>query len=220
MTEIVWDAITKPETLSVEALAERHAFADAARTYDWKKVEQLLEKNGALINTTRPGGTARYTVLHQAAHGGAPPAVVEQLIARGAWRTMRNAQGERPVDVARAQGHEHLLGLLEPACGRKVSASDLAAMQRHFHDVILALVGDLVQAQALRLPDLDFLLEVSEPFFRCPIPGMYGGFTGRLAEVDTSPVLVVTSWCRIVGGSGKRHVISPFGSVLVAHGFV
>ena len=52
----------------------------------------------------RPGGHSRYTVLHQAAHGGAPVAVVEQLLALGAWRTIRTACGERPVDVAGAGG--------------------------------------------------------------------------------------------------------------------
>ena len=32
--------------------------------------------------------------------------------------------------------------------------------------------------------------------------------------------LVAESWCRVVGGSGQRHEITPAGSRLVEEGFV
>ena len=37
-----------------------------------------------------------------------------RLIGHGAWRTQRTRDGLRPVDIARKQGHTHLLELLEP----------------------------------------------------------------------------------------------------------
>lgn len=45
---------------------------------------------------------------------GAPVEVVTRLIELGAWRGLRNAAGERPVDIARRRGHRRLLDILEP----------------------------------------------------------------------------------------------------------
>jgi hypothetical protein len=36
------------------------------------------------------------------------------LLQLGAWRTLRTAQGERPLEIAERQGHAHLRKLLEP----------------------------------------------------------------------------------------------------------
>ncbi|MCY4505399.1 MAG: hypothetical protein OXG35_00345 [Acidobacteria bacterium] len=52
------------------------------------------------------------------------------------------------------------------------------------------------------------------------VPGMYGGFSYRLEVDDVRPQLVSESWCRVVGGSGQRHAITPGGSQLVEEGFV
>ena len=53
-----------------------------------------------------------------------------------------------------------------------------------------------------------------------PVPGMYGGFRYHLTTVAADPVLISESWVRVVGGSGQRHLISLFGSLLLAEGFV
>lgn len=53
-----------------------------------------------------------------------------------------------------------------------------------------------------------------------PVPGMYGGFSYELSVVSGSPVLISESWCRVVGGSGQRHLVSPHGSLLLEEGFV
>jgi hypothetical protein len=45
---------------------------------------------------------------------------------------------------------------------------------------------------------------------------MYGGFDIQLRD----GYLEVTSWCRVVGGSGQRHVITEDGATLVDRGFV
>jgi hypothetical protein len=216
----VWDGITLLETLRDEAAAVRQQLADSAKAYDWSAVLALLARHRDLVNVTRPGGHSLYTVLHQAAHGGAPPNVVEQLLALGAWRTLRAAQGERPVDIAERRGHSHLLGLLTPVLQREVPPDLLQAIQRHFHAVIRERAEEMVREHALRLPELEPLLEMSEPKLWFPVPGMYGGFSFWLDQIAGDPVLVAESWCRVVGGSGQRHLISPYGSLLVAEGFV
>ncbi|MDP9371072.1 MAG: ankyrin repeat domain-containing protein [Chloroflexota bacterium] len=110
MSEPIWDGITRTGTLTDEAAARRQYLADRAKSYDWAAVLATLSQQPDLINSTRPGGRSLYTVLHQAAHGGAPIDAVERLLAFGAWRTLRTAQGERPVDIAERGGHGHLLG--------------------------------------------------------------------------------------------------------------
>src|SRR4051794_38098056 len=78
--DIVWDGITQAETLHEGAAQIRHALADAAKSYNWPRVFELLSEHKELVNTTRPGGSSLYAPLHQAAHGGAPVEVVQQLI--------------------------------------------------------------------------------------------------------------------------------------------
>ncbi|XWK91772.1 MAG: ankyrin repeat domain-containing protein (plasmid) [Phormidium sp.] len=78
----------------------RHALADAAKQYNWKKTQFILDERPDLINVTRPDGRSLYTPLHQAAHGNAPMEVVQQMVEMGAWRTLRNTDDERAVDIA------------------------------------------------------------------------------------------------------------------------
>ena len=49
-----------------------------------------------------------------------------------------------------------------------------------------------------------------------PVPGMYGGFDITLRQ----DFLDVKSWCRVVGGSGQVHLVTPAGAILVDEGFV
>ncbi len=49
-----------------------------------------------------------------------------------------------------------------------------------------------------------------------PVPGMHGGFNIHLRD----GYLDVASWCRVVGFSGQRHVITEEGTTLVEQGFV
>ena len=50
------------------------------------------------------------------------------------------------------------------------------------------------------------------------IPGMYGGFEYTIMPSGDSYELTTESWCRVVGGSGQRHVITPDSTILVAEG--
>src|SRR5688572_28631433 len=105
MTDLVWDGLTTAEPLNEAGIALRQRLADAAKAYDWPQVFALLTESEDLVNVTRPGGSSWYTPLHQAAHGGAPTEVVERLLVLGAWRTLRTANGERALEIARRQGH-------------------------------------------------------------------------------------------------------------------
>ncbi len=215
-----WDGVTQSETLSAEANAMHQRLADAAKAYDWTAVLTLLDRHPSLINTTRPGGQSRYTVLHQAAHGGAPTEVIEQFITLGAWRMLHTAQGERAVDIALRKRHMQIVPLLTPALKREVADDVLQAIQSHFHTVIRGRMAEGNLTVELRLPELAPLLELERPAMWFPVPGMYGGFAYELSTVSGGPVLISESWCRVVDGSGQRHLISPHGSLLLEEGFV
>lgn len=121
----------------------------------------LLSREQQLINTTRPGGTSRYTVLHQAAYGGARRRGRKNLLGLGAWRTLRTAQGERALDITTRKGHGHLSGLLAPVLKHNVPLDALGQIQQHFHAVIRRRADELVREHALRLPELEPLLEMA-----------------------------------------------------------
>ena len=218
--DIVWDGITCAETLKESAVDARFALADAAKTYDWPRVFELISENKDLINSCRLGGKSLFTPLHQAAHGGAPVEVVSQLIDLGAWRTLPNTIGERAVDVAKRRGHQHLLEILEPVLKYRVPIGVLLKIQSHFHEVIRGRIDRELPGHRLRLPELEPLLELDRPHMWFPVPGMYGGFSYRLESTGVEAKLVSESWCRVVGGSGQRHEITSEGSRLVDVGFV
>lgn len=218
--DIVWDGITQPESLHEDAVKIRHALSDAAKSYNWPRMFDLLSENKDLVNTTRLGGSSLYAPLHQAAYGGAPVEIAEQLIGMLAWRTLQNARGERPVDVADRCGHRHLHDVLTPEHRHVVPIGVLLAVQRHFHAVILGRIDQQLPEHRLRLPELEPLLELARPHMWFPVPGMYGGFSYRLESSGVGAKLVSESWCRVVGGSGQRHEITSEGSQLVEEGFV
>ena len=105
--DIVWDGITRSETLSDPAI--RNDLANSAKLYDWARTVAIIREYPGLVNTTRPSGKTRYAPLHQAAHGNAPLEVVQQLIDLGAWRSLQNVRGERPVDIANQKSHQFLV---------------------------------------------------------------------------------------------------------------
>jgi hypothetical protein len=216
----VWDGITRTETLNKEVGMLRHALADAARAYNWPRVFELLSQDSELINCSRPGGKALFAPLHQAAYGGAPVEVINRLIEMGAWRTLQNARGERPVDVAEKKGHHHLLEILQPVPKHRVPLGVLLKIQSHFHEVIRERIGSQKNDHDLRLPELEPLLELERPQMWFPVPGMFGGFNYHLKSDGVKAKLVSESWCRVVGGSGQRHEITSEGSRLVDEGFV
>ena len=157
-----WDGITLASTVGDrETIVARHRHADAAKHAGWDRVFHVLSEHGeGLVNCTRLDGSSWYAPLHQAAWHGAPVGIVGRLIRKGAWRTLRNAKGERPVDVAERQGHRHLLEALAPRFERHVPTDVLLRVQTHFHAVIRGRAGRLIEKHALRLPELEPVLEL------------------------------------------------------------
>lgn len=212
--DIVWDGITQAGTLNDWAATARSGLADAAQSYNWLRVFELISEHGEFVNSCRPGGKSLFAPSHQAAHAGAAVRVVHRLIELGAWRTLQNAGGERPVDVAEPKGHYHLSEVLEPVLKHRVPHGELLRVQSHFHKVIQGRIDRELPNHGLRL------LELDRPQKWFPVPGMYGGFSYRLGSTGVEAKLISENWCRVVGGSGQRHKITSEGSRLVEEGFV
>lgn len=204
--DIIWDGITKSKTLNPEVAEIKHALANTARSFDWNQTIKILSQNPELINSSRPDGNSLYAPLHQAAYGGASVEIVKQMIKLGAWCTLQNARGERPLDVAEVRNHEHLIPVLRPRYKHHVPLGVLLKIQQNFHDVIRGRVEELVEEHNLRLPELKPLLELKRPHMYFAVPGMYGGFSYALEVQGVNAKLVASSWCRVAGGSGQRHV--------------
>jgi hypothetical protein len=217
---IVWDGIIKSSTLSPEESSSRYRLSDAARQYNWVRVIDILRAHPGLVNATSLDSESLFASLHQAAHGGAPAEVVAELTRLGAWRTLQNANGERPIDIAHRQKHRHLFDILEPVLKRHVPTGVLVKIQRHFHDVIVGRMEKFSVSPGLRLPELEPLLEQDSQDVWFSVPGMYGGFSYDFRADGSNTVLTSESWCRVVGGSGQTHEITIEGSKLVATGFV
>ena len=97
----VWHGVLDPSQLFDDVVVASHRFADAAKVGDWSTVFTLLDDPGQPvdINWWRPGGTACFTVLHQAAWHGAPTRVAAELIRRGALRSLTDSRGRTAYDI-------------------------------------------------------------------------------------------------------------------------
>ena len=218
--DIVWNGVTRAETVNEDYAAIRHALADACKSYSWPRVLELITADRGLANVARLDGSALFTPLHQAANGGASVKVIQKLVELGAWRSLQNARGERPIDVAVRSGHAHLFDVLEPIYKHKIPLGILLKIQSYFHQVIRMRAEPLILERALRLPELEPLLELDDPKMWFAIPGMYGGFSYWLESTGVSAKLVSESWSRVEEGSGQRHIITTEGIVLDEEGFV
>jgi len=95
------------------------------------KAVAWLVAHGADVNVRGRGGAMS---LHFAAEGGVRPEVVALLRAHGARVDVRDDAGRRPVDVARASGHDRLLSLLDPTtCATVDAAPALAPGSKRMH---------------------------------------------------------------------------------------
>lgn len=218
--DVIWDGVIEAKDHNDDWVAIRHRLADAARDAQWDRVFALLHEKPGAINSSRVDGASWFTPLHQAAYHGASQQVVLRLIGMGALRTIQNARGERPVDVALRRGHNHLVAALTPEVKHSVPMGVLLKIQGFFHDVIRGRVSEPLPDLKLRLPELEPLLELDRPKMWFPVPGMYGGFSYAVEQTGVEAKLVSESWCRVVGGSGQRHEITSKGHRLVAQGFV
>lgn len=216
-----WQGVLDTSVMADDLVRAGHLLADAAKVGDWLVAMKVLDQEWKwlVVNQWRPGGTAWFTVLHQAAWHGAPTEVVMELLIRGSLRSLRDSKGRTAFDVATEHNHISELGeLLQPP------PSPLAPQQIQALDARLAelidgrIKGRLYEGElplVLRYPPVETLHEVPGHRVFFPMPGKYG----FLIELQCGG-LEVKSWCGFVEGSGQAHLVTPEGSVLVDQGFV
>ena len=218
-TEPVWHgSLIDPSAIAEHALRQAHELADAAKVAAWDTVLRLLDDQEFSwdANSWRPGGSSWYAPLHQAAWHGAPVQVIDQLIARGAWRTLRTAQGQTPQDIALKRGHDATADRLASLRASTVEMDVLMTLDRQLQAVVDARIRPALSV-SLRYPQTEVLTEIPRgQRLWFPVPGMVGGFSIQLLR----SYLFVESWSRVVGGSGQAHVVTREGSTLVEQGFV
>lgn len=211
-----WQGVLDPDVLNSDLVDHAARLADAAKTGRWNTVLDLVEHGTwSNANQWRITGRSWFTPLHQAAWLGAPVDMAERLLRAGAWRSLRTADGDRPIDIARQRGHHHLVEVLAV---RAVGASEerrFAAWDSHLAALIAERTGPLEPVPFRPVPTELLVMEQLETLW-VPYPGMYGGFS-LSAHRDR---LFVESWSRVVGGSGQAHVITEHGCVMVEEGFV
>lgn len=97
-----------------------------------------------------------------------------------------------------------------------LSPNLLVLMEDRFHALIMQRAGHLVRDLGQALPSLK--APSGNPYGCFRVPGMYGGFDYELRRNGRSVVLLVESYCRVVGGSAQRHLITSAMTKLISSG--
>ncbi|GAA4929728.1 hypothetical protein EV188_101377 [Actinomycetospora succinea] len=219
VTQLLWDAVVERSDLEPTVLALRDALSDAVEQGHWAHVATLLDRtdddlpSALSANALRAGDRTGTAPLHHAARQGAHPDVVDDLVARGAWRTLRTAEGETAEAVARRLGHVSLAERLRPEPAMALDDEAVADIETFLRALVEVRTRRL--ARPLRHPQLGPLLEYPDATMWVRVPGMYGGFACRWAEDIGEPTVEVRSASRVVGGSGRTHHVTVEGIELV-----
>jgi Ankyrin repeats (many copies) len=216
-----WQGVLDTSVIADDLVRAGHRLADVAKAGNWPAVMRVLDQEWKwmVINQWRPGGTAWFTTLHQAAWHGAPAEVVTELINRGSLRSLRDSKGRTAFDVAAEQHYttaspELLLPPRSPLTRGQVRALD-ARLAELIEGRIKGRLYDGDLRTVLRYPPVEILHELPGQRVWFPMPAKYG----FLIELQRG-ALEVKSWCGLVEGSGQAHLVTPEGSVLVDQGFV
>jgi hypothetical protein len=180
--------------------------SDAAKTGDWATVWTMLCKGGVNANTVRMGGKSLYSPLHQAAWRCESAQIVRQLLDFGAYRTLHNADGERPIDLAGRRGAYHLVPDLRPRPKHELEDWVLYGLENQLHRHIRKRLKDILPDARLRMPQIGPLTEETEPKMEMLVSGLYGGFT---IELTGEKALTVKSSSRVFDGWGETWEITP-----------
>lgn len=217
--EIYWDGATTGHSFNDRFRQQRESLRDACLAGDWTSVVQAAADDFGSLDSVCIGDRDWRTLLHVFVEAGAPAKHVLELVELGALRSVRDRRALRPVDLLVPGADQELQAALEPTFRHKVPSETLERLQRQLHRLMNERADFLIQEHKLRLPQLSALLELEEPTMWCPVPGMYGGFRVRLKRDGTDPLLESSSACRVVGGSGQRHEITPDGYAMVEAGY-
>lgn len=190
-----FEGITKSSTLREEIAEEILKQFELIKTRQWDIVLKNLCRD--YINWFALDDKSLNTQLHYAALLNAPVEVIEKMIDFGAWRTIRNSAGEKPIDSANLMGNHHLLEVLKPVYFRGVMPETLLKIERNFHQMLMERAEWSICNEALCLPQLELLLEILEPKMYFSIPGYYGGFSYRLEINGTETKLITKGGSRM-----------------------
>ncbi|KAK6512245.1 hypothetical protein TWF481_001135 [Arthrobotrys musiformis] len=192
--------------------------ADYAFNGRFDKALECIEEDPDLVNSWRLRGpedtrpASGWTTLHQAALlSTSTISHIERLISLGAWRNLTTVNtNQTAYDIAKANNRSRdILDALKPHYERRVDEEIVKNLQRGLEEVINSRVKRMIEQNRFRIPTVAVLLELQGLSLWCPIPGFYGGFHIQLKE-DNS--IQTESSCRVAGGSGQTHVISPDGT--------
>lgn len=216
-----WQGVLDTSVMADEMVSAGHRLADAAKAANWQAVIKVLDSEWSwlVINQWRPGGTAWFTALHQAAWHGARAEVVAELLGRGSLRSLRDSKGRTAFDVAvEHDGTRALRELLRPP-RQALTQAQIRVLDALLTELIDGRIHGRVfdgnLRKVLRYPPVEILHELPGQRAWMPLPGKYG-FHIELQR----GALEVKSWCGFVEGSGQAHLITSEGSVLVDQGFV
>lgn len=205
--------------MSENLVATGHKLADAADAGDWPALFDLLDANPALsVNQWRPGSPEWLTPLHHAARLGAPAKVLAALAERGALRSLRDASGCTPRDMAIEAGHPAaLIDLLTPTPS-PLSTELARTLDANLEWVIDGSIrtarlfegnSDHELRNILRYPPVTVLHEVLGRSLGFAIPGLPGGFR----------VMLRCGYLETVSGARSdpyMHVITDRGAVALS----
>ncbi len=216
-----WQGVLDTSVMADDLVSAGHRLADAAKVGNWPAVMKVLdhEWNWLVINQWRPGSTAWFTALHQAAWHGAPTEVVAELLERGALRSLRDAKGRTAFDVAVEHDRTPAFRELLRPPRSPLTPKQIRALDARLAELIDGRIGGRVYygnlRAVLRYPPVEILHELPGQRVCFPMPAKYA-FHIELQRGG----LEVKSWCGLVEGSGQAHLVTPEGSVLVDQGFV
>jgi hypothetical protein len=227
MKELVWDGRTRVEDFRTDdGQILVNSFAHIQQG-EWQmltaKLAVLPEYSAPyLINAFEPNNSAFNTLLSQSAHHNAPVETIQQLIDLGASRYQRNAQGQNALNIAMAQGHESLYAILQPAPKVSVSLADMQSIEQHIHTIIVSdeIAAGCIKDYALRLPQVDMLLECEKLNGYFPVPEYFGGFSIWLDRDEAETTVYVFSASRMDndGDSARLYRVTLHKGELLAKG--
>ena len=186
-----WDGIL--DVKEVTPSDARAKISDFAYRGDWPALFEVLDSMDsyepfANVNSTRSGGKSHFTPLHQAAWSG-DAHCIHGLINRGAWRSVRYADGNRPVDIYTSRGHMTYTTSLEPKPVHRLTETTVEVLQRRL-DFILDAELLRWRESPLRYPQVEVLTEIESGELWFGVPGKYGGYRitlrGESLHVDSS----------------------------------
>mmetsp|Transcript_414 Transcript_414/g.484 ORF Transcript_414/g.484 Transcript_414/m.484 type:complete len:217 (-) Transcript_414:469-1119(-) len=197
---VTWDGVNAKGVEQAYVDKNKDILANATFKGDWTAVLKFLDEHGSLINSTRPGSRSGFVPLHQAAYLGAPAAVAESLIEKGAWRSLRDLEGDRPVDIARRNKRDaNLVALLEPVNHHNIPQEVVVKLEEYLHQAMHN--WPIMEKANFRLPQVSVLMELSSGTLSVPTPGLFGGWQVSILCDGEDAKLKATMSSRMAGSA-------------------